>query len=105
MLYLIYFYVPQDYCEIVKEAMFAVGAGRVGTYDKCSWQVLGQGQYRPLDGSKPFLGEINKVEKVIEYKVEMVCKKEFLKDVIVAMKKAHPYEEVAYGVLELKNHL
>jgi hypothetical protein len=100
-LYHIYFYVPSDFIEVVKEAMFEAGAGKVGEYDKCSWQTLGKGQFRALDKANPFLGEKGVLEEVVEYKVEMVCAKEYLEDVIKSLKKSHPYEEVAYGVVEL----
>ncbi len=100
-LYQIYFYVPVNYAEEVKEAMFAAGAGRVGEYDKCSWQVLGEGQFRPLEGANPFLGEHKELERLKEYRVEMVVAEKFLEDTITALKETHPYEEVAYGVIEI----
>jgi len=99
--YQISFYVPMDYCETVKEKMFKAGAGAIGNYEDCSWQVLGEGQFRPMEGSNPFLGEQNKLEKVQEYKVEMLCVEERLIGAIKAMKEAHPYEEVAYCVVEM----
>ena len=97
------FYVPETHLEEVKNAMFAAGAGRVGDYDCCAWQTLGQGQFRPLAGSDPFLGERDKVERVSEYKVEMVCEQELQAAVIAAMQSAHPYEEVAYCVLRIES--
>lgn len=57
--------------------MFDAGAGGLGDYQECSWQTLGQGQFRPLKGSQPFLGETDKLEKVVEYKVEMLCQENF----------------------------
>ena len=102
MLYSLVFYVPEDHCECVKRALFEKGAGRYGKYDSCSWQVKGDGQYRPLKGSDPFLGTEGEVEKVSEYRVEMVCREEFLKDVIEELIKVHPYEEVAYHVWAVK---
>jgi len=102
-LYQIYFYVPAEFANSVKEAMFQAGAGKIGAYDKCSWQVLGEGQFRPLQSANPFLGRVGEVEKVEEYRVEMVCEKEYLQDALNALKKSHPYEEVAYGVIELFN--
>lgn len=92
------FYVPESHLEPVKAAMFAAGAGKVGNYDCCAWQILGQGQFRPLAGSNPFLGKTNKIETLEEYKVEIVCESLIAVDAIKAMKKAHPYEEVAYSV-------
>ena len=56
-MYKLCFYVPDSHLEAVKKAVFAIGAGRIGAYDSCCWQVLGQGQYRPLEGSQPFLGK------------------------------------------------
>ena len=69
-------------------------------YDCCAWQTLGSGQFRPLQGSRPFLGEFDKVESVAEYKVEMVCAAEFLAAVITTLKQSHPYEEPAYSVVK-----
>ncbi|MCG8413760.1 MAG: NGG1p interacting factor NIF3 [Pseudomonadales bacterium] len=97
------FYVPETHLEEVKHAMFAAGAGRVGDYDCCAWQTLGQGQYRPLAGSQPYLGEQDKVETVAEYKVEMVCLRTLADAVVEAMKTAHPYEEVAYSVIRTED--
>jgi len=94
-------YIPQPQCEEVKEAMFKAGAGQIDNYEACSWQVLGEGQFRPVEGSSPFLGQRDKLEKVLEYKVEMFCVADKLEAVIEAMKKAHPYEVPAYGVVEL----
>jgi hypothetical protein len=100
-IYQISFYVPKESLEEVKVAMFKAGAGRIGEYDYCAWQVLGEGQFRPLDGANPYIGKKGEIERVLEYKVEMVCEEEFLKEVIDAMKKAHPYETPAYSVIEL----
>ena len=79
--------------------MFEAGAGRVGNYDCCAWQTRGEGQFRPLDGSTPFLGNKGQIETVIEYKLELVCEEPCLKAVIAALKRAHPYEEVAYTAI------
>ncbi len=102
-LYKIEFYVPQSHVEEVKSAMFGAGAGRVGDYDSCAWQTSGQGQYRPLEGSDPYLGQTGKVETVAEFKVEMIAAADCIKEVVAAMKQAHPYEEVAYNVVRSEN--
>ncbi|MFK7864963.1 MAG: NGG1p interacting factor NIF3 [Pseudohongiellaceae bacterium] len=94
------FYVPESHLESVKAAMFGAGAGKVGAYESCAWQTLGQGQFRPIEGSSPFIGEVNTLEKVIEYKVEMVCEQTLVDAVVAAMKKHHPYEEVAYFLFD-----
>ena len=70
-MYSLRFYVPESHLEAVKAALFAVGAGRIGTYDSCSWQVLGQGQFRALEGSEPYIGQQGVVETVDEFDVNM----------------------------------
>lgn len=97
-------YVPASHLESVKTALFAAGAGRIGNYDSCCWQTLGQGQFRALDGSKPYLGQQGVVETVVEYRVELVCGDAVLEEVIAALRKAHPYEEPAFDVLQLVAH-
>ncbi|MEC8430366.1 MAG: NGG1p interacting factor NIF3 [Pseudomonadota bacterium] len=98
-MYKIELYVPESHLAAVKTAMFEAGAGRVGNYDCCAWQTRGEGQFRPLDGSMPFLGNQGQIETVIEYKLELVCEEPCLKAVIAALKRAHPYEEVAYTAI------
>lgn len=100
-MYQIVFYVPESHLEEVKQAIFEAGAGQYEHYDQCCWQVKGEGQYRPLEGSNPFLGKMNQLEKSIEYKVETICVKEKLNQVIDALIKVHPYEVPAYAVIAL----
>lgn len=101
MNYKLCFYVPVTHLESVKQALFAAGAGKIGNYDCCAWQVLGQGQFRPNHLAQPFLGQANQIEEVAEYKIEMICAKPYLKAAISALKQAHPYEEPAFDVLAL----
>ena len=89
-MYKLCFYVPDSHLEAVKKAVFAIGAGRIGAYDSCCWQVLGQGQYRPLEGSQPFLGQTGQVQHVPEWKVEMVVADELIHDSVKAMKRPTP---------------
>ena len=100
-MYKLAFFVPEANLELVKQAVFASGAGRIGDYDYCCWQVKGVGQFRPLAGSNPHLGQREKLEKVDEWKVEMVCEDAHIQSTIAALKQAHPYEEVAYDVWQL----
>ncbi len=100
-MYALYFYVPETHCESVKAALFAAGAGKIGNYDSCAWQTSGLGQYRPLDNSTPYLGQQGQIETVAEIKVEIVCADKTIKEVIAALKKAHPYETPAYGCWKL----
>ena len=100
-MYQIVVYIPETHLEPVKEALFQAGAGKIGDYDSCAWQTLGQGQFRPLEGSTPFIGQTGEVETVDEYRVELVCEEEALKAAVEAMIAAHPYEEPAYSVWPL----
>ncbi|MFL0809704.1 MAG: NGG1p interacting factor NIF3 [Agarilytica sp.] len=95
------FYVPSEQLEQVKSAMFEAGAGRIGDYDRCAWQCKGLGQFKPLQGSRPFIGEQDQLEVIEEYRVEMVLERDLAAKVVAAMKAAHPYEEPAYDVVEL----
>lgn len=101
--YKLSFFVPQSHVEVVKSAVFAAGGGRIGAYDHCSWQVLGLGQFRPLDGSQPFIGQAGLVEQVEEWKVELVVSDELMGAVVAALKQSHPYETPAYEVWRLED--
>ncbi len=100
-MYKLCFYVPESHLQAIKSAVFTAGAGRIGDYDCCCWQTLGEGQFRPLLGSQPFIGSQLELETVVEYKVEMVCDDDSIDEVISQMKLAHPYEEPAYDVWKL----
>lgn len=100
-MYKLAFFVPASHVEVVKAAVFAAGGGRIGDYDRCAWQTLGQGQFRPLDGSQPFLGQTGQVEVVEEWKVELVVADELIAQVVAALRQSHPYETPAYEVWRL----
>lgn len=100
-MYKLCIYVPQSHVEEVKTAVFAAGAGRMGDYESCAWQTLGQGQFRPGSGADPFIGEAGELEKVMEYKVEMICSEDCIAAVIQALKEAHPYEEPAFDIIPM----
>jgi len=94
--YKIVFFVPDSHVEAVKRAVFLAGAGRFRGYDSACWQTTGTGQFRPLAGSSPFLGEANRLESVPETRVETVCADECVRSALRALVDAHPYEEPAY---------
>lgn len=102
-MYKICFYVPPEHTEKVKNALFAAGAGKIGDYVCCAWQIMGEGQFMPLEGSHAFIGEKNNLEKIRENKVEMVCADEYIRAVIEALKSSHPYEEPAYQVMRIED--
>ncbi len=100
-MYKLCFFVPESNLDNVKEALFTQGVGRIGDYDNCCWQVLGQGQFRPLLGSRPHIGSQGKVEHLSEWKVEMVCDDGLIQQAVDTLKRVHSYEEVAYEVYRM----
>ncbi|WKJ90971.1 NGG1p interacting factor NIF3 [Methylomonas montana] len=100
-MYRLSFYVPASHLEPVKQSLFEQGAGRFGDYDSCAWQVLGEGQFRPLAGSEPYLGHIGQVQHIAEYKVEMVCADHLIKTVVQTLLACHPYQQPAYEVYKI----
>lgn len=94
-------FVPDSALQQVKSALFAAGAGKIGDYEQCCWQVQGIGQFMPLAGSTPHIGTQDSLEKVDEWRVEMVVAEAHITDVISTLKQAHPYETPAYDVIEV----
>lgn len=94
-------FVPKTHTDIVRQAMGDTGAGRVGSYSHCSYSVDGVGRYKPLEGAHPVIGEVGKFEEVNEERIECVCEKRKAKEVIAAIRKVHPYEEVAFDIYPL----
>lgn len=101
-MYLIVFYVPESHLDTVTQAMFEKGAGQIGSYDCCAWHTFGTGQFRPLDGSRPFIGRAGEVETVKEARVEMVCREHHIKAVLIALVASHPYESPAYHAVPVQ---
>ena len=93
-------YLLAENAKEVRVAMFNAGAGVIGDYVQCSWSTVGEGRFTPAKGSNPTIGSVGKAEVVKEERTEILCPKNKLQEVITAMKKAHPYEEVAYDVYE-----
>lgn len=94
-------YVPVRDAQKVRLAMGDAGAGTLGDYTHASFSVRGTGRFIPREGAKPAIGEIGKLEEVEEEKIEVICQKEKIKDVVAAIKKVHPYEEVPVEVFQL----
>jgi len=95
-------YVPVQHADKVNQAIFKAGAGKIGRYAETSFNVAGKGTFKPLQGTHPFIGKIGKREEVQEIKIETIVTERDLNSVVQAMKDAHPYEEPAYDVYELK---
>lgn len=101
-IYKLEYYVPTTHTEQVKAAIFATGAGKMGNYDCCAWQTTaGTGQFRPRQGSNPFIGKQDIIEYVAEVKVELICREGCIKEAVAALRQAHPYETPAFQYWEV----
>jgi len=98
-------YVPAGHEEAVADALFAAGAGQIGAYDQCSFRSTGIGTFRPGPGTAPFIGTSGVREAVAEARLETIVPQRRLHKVLDRLRKAHPYEEVAYDLIPLANTL
>ena len=96
-------FVPETHTDMVREAMGKAGAGQLGNYSFCSFSSKGVGRFRPEAGANPHIGEVGKLEEVSEERIEVTCLRDRLEEVVSAMKKVHPYDEVAFDVYSLEN--
>jgi hypothetical protein len=94
-------FVPITHSDKIREVMGQAGAGIIGNYSHCTWSITGVGRYKPLDGSNPTVGEVGKFEEVEEERIETVCPRNKAREVINAVRKAHPYEEVAFDIFTI----
>ena len=96
-------FTPIKEAEVVRNAMFKAGAGHIGKYDCCSFNLEGKGTFRAGEGAKPFVGELNELHREPEVRIEVIVPKVLLSKVIREMIAVHPYEEVAYDIYPLLN--
>jgi len=96
-------FVPKENAEALKSALFEIGCGVQGNYDSCGYTVHGQGQFRPLKGANPHIGEENQLEHVEEERIEMIYPTGLQRTVVQAIYEHHPYEEPAFDLLPLEN--
>ncbi|MFY0664390.1 MAG: NGG1p interacting factor NIF3 [Natronospirillum sp.] len=101
--YKLIYFVPESHLNETKTALFSVGAGKLGNYDQCAWQVEGRGQFRPLPGADPHLGGVGALEHVAEYRVEVLVASHSMAPALQALGESHPYEEPAYEIVALVN--
>ncbi len=94
-------FVPETHGDVVRKAMADAGAGVIGDYVYNSFSVKGTGRFIPLPTAHPTIGKVGKLEEVIEERIETVCYRKDLEKIIAAIKKVHPYEEVAIDVYPL----
>lgn len=95
-------YVPLNHADAVRDAIGQAGGGKIGNYTFCSFSVRGIGRFKPEAGAHPAVGEVGKLEQVEEDRIEVTCDSVVLQDVIAAIKRVHPYEEIAMDVWALE---
>jgi hypothetical protein len=94
-------FVPETHADVVREAIGNAGGGRIGNYTHCSFSTKGVGRFKPGEGAHPAIGAVDKLEAVQEEKIEFVCERTLAKQVMDAIRKVHPYEEVPFDVYPL----
>ena len=100
-MYKMIYYVPESHLESTKQAIFAAGAGGIGNYENCAWQILGQGQFKPVNEADPFLGTLNRLEQIPEWRVETIVPAQKAAAIAKALKASHPYEEPAFEFIQM----
>lgn len=98
-------FVPQDHTLNIRDELAKIGVGVIGNYDHCVALTPVQGYYRPVEGSNPYEGEVGRISEVMEYKLEVNCKRELVNKAIKVIKQVHPYEEPLINIIPLANHL
>ncbi|SRR5579871_141253 len=96
-------FVPPVYAEKVRTAIFGAGGGHIGNYSEASFNAEGMGTFKGEEGAAPFVGEIGKQHQEREIRIEIIFPAHLQKQIIHALIKSHPYEEVAYDVVSLAN--
>src|SRR5690606_10718236 len=94
---------PHSHKESILNVLGEADAGHIGNYSHCSFSTEGEGRFKPLEGTNPYLGSIGQVETANEVKIETIVKEKKLTETIKKVIAAHPYEEVAYDVYEMSN--
>ncbi len=102
-LYKIVVFIPLGHQDQVRQALAEAGAGFIGNYSHCSFEIPGTGTFLPLDGANPFIGKPGNLERVEEVRVETIVPESRLWRAVRAMIRAHPYEEPAYDIYPLAN--
>ena len=96
-------FVPKTHGDAVRKALGDSGAGIIGDYHHCSISTEGVGRFIPGENADPYIGKVGVAEQVIEERIETPCNKSDLKEIIQAVKKAHPYEQPVIEIYPLLN--
>ncbi len=99
-----YYYTPKDKADTVRDALFAAGAGTIAEYSECSFNMDGQGTFRPSENAHPAIGAAGGSRSTVhEVRTEMLIPAFLKEHLLKVLKSVHPYEEVAYGFIPLAN--
>lgn len=98
-------FIPEEFIVKLRDELNKVKAGRIGNYDNCMSVTNVKGYFRPLEEASPYSGEVGEVHEGDEAKVEVRCKKEYVKDAIEVIRKVHPYEEPVFNIIPILNDL
>lgn len=96
--YVLVVFVPLSHTDIVRKAMGAAGAGKIGDYTYCSFSSRGTGRFKGNENSNPTIGEAGQYESAEEERIEVRLTQDVLHKTIQAIRDVHPYEEVAFDV-------
>ncbi|MFN3841459.1 MAG: Nif3-like dinuclear metal center hexameric protein [Cyclobacteriaceae bacterium] len=96
-------FIPSAHVDPVLAALYEAGAGQIGNYKNCSFQLEGTGSFMPNEEANPHIGTANKQEFVNEVRVEVILPAHAQETVMAALRNSHPYEEVAYYITPLAN--
>jgi hypothetical protein len=97
-------YVPLTHTDAIREAIGTAGGGKLGKYSFCSFSMRGIGRFKPEEGAHPHIGKVGELEQVEEERIEVTCDSRVVGNVIAAIKRVHPYEEVAMDVWQLESY-
>ncbi len=94
-------YAPRSHADAVRSAIGEAGGGHLGPYTFCSFSVRGTGRFRPGPGASPHIGTVGALESVDEERIEVTCDDRIVRDVIAAIRRVHPYEEIPIDLYAL----
>lgn len=92
---------PLEHADNLREVLGKAGAGQIGEYSFCSTSILSKGRFKPSEKANPFIGKANKLEAVEEEIIEVICERSNAKQVVAALRAAHPYEEPVIDIVPL----
>jgi hypothetical protein len=98
-------FVSEDHALKIRDELAKIGVGVIANYDHCVALTPVRGFFRPMEGANPFAGEVDKINEVAEYKLEINCKRELVNEALRVIKQVHAYEEPLINIVPLANHL